>query len=416
MMKHLDEYRDAKIAKQLIQKIRSRVSRPWVVMDVCGGQTHNLVRYGIENELAGFVELIHGPGCPVCVTSSQCIDLAVELCQRPHTIVASFGDMIRVPGSASSLSVARSQGGKIRIVYSPVDAVAIAAENPESQVVFFAVGFETTVPSTAIAVLQAAELGLKNFSILSAHVRVLPAMRTILDMPDNRVDAFLAAGHVCCITGYADYEPFVNDYQVPVIVTGFEPIDLLEGILRGVELLEQGIAKVENRYGRGVHRDGNLAAQKLIDRVYVTDDSDWRGFGTISGGGYRLRQEYAAFDARIRFGCKQELRTIETCKCRGADVMSGKIKPKECAEFGINCTPESPLGAPMVSSEGACAAVAPYRIQDTLDVMQRHTSVGKPALICDVRFRKLLPVLIARGLGADQRLDEPLAAMLPRIC
>jgi hydrogenase expression/formation protein HypD len=363
-MKYLDEYRDATLAKKLIQKIRSRVTRPWVVMDVCGGQTHNLVRYGIENELEGFVELIHGPGCPVCVTSGELIDFAVKLCQRPQTIVASFGDMLRVPGNTDSLMQARSQGGKVRIVYSPIDAVTIAAQNPESQVVFFAVGFETTAPSTALAVLQAAELGLKNFSVLPAHVRVLPAMRTIMDMPGNRVDAFLAAGHVCCITGYADYEPFVRAYQVPVIVTGFEPIDLLEGILRSVELLEQKLATVENRYGRGVQRDGNLAAQALIDRVYAADDRDWRGFGTISGGGYRLRNEYASFDACKRFPYKPDTQGCSEKQCRGADVMSGKIKPKQCPEFGITCTPESPLGAPMVSSEGACAAY--YRFEPVL--------------------------------------------------
>lgn len=363
-MKYLDEYRDARVARKLIQEIRARATRLWMVMDVCGGQTHNLVRYGIENELAGFVELIHGPGCPVCVTSSELIDFAVELCKRPRTIVASFGDMIRVPGNSDSLMQARSHGGSVRIVYSPIDAVTIAAQNPESQVVFFAVGFETTAPSTALAILQAAELGLENFSVVPAHVRVLPAMRTIMEMPGNRVDAFLAAGHVCSVTGYADYEPFAKEFQVPVVVTGFEPIDLLEGILRSVEMLEQNIATVENRYGRGVQRDGNLAAQALIDRVYVADDRDWRGFGTISGGGYCLRNEFDSFNACKQFPCERKIQAIETSKCRGADVMSGKIKPKQCPEFGICCTPESPLGAPMVSSEGACAAY--YRFEPVL--------------------------------------------------
>lgn len=364
-MKYLDEFRDVAVARKLILQIRQRVTRPWVLMDVCGGQTHSLVRYGIENELAGYVELIHGPGCPVCVTSTELIDFAVALSMQPKTILVSFGDMIRVPGSRESLMQARSRGGMVKIVYSPVDAVAIAAQHPDSQVVFFAVGFETTAPATALAVLQAAQLGLNNFSILSAHVRVLPAMRTIMEMPENRVCAFLAAGHVCSITGFADYEPFVSAFQVLVVVTGFEPIDLLEGILRSVELLEQGVVAVDNRYGRSVQREGNKSAQALIDRVYIADDRDWRGFGTISGGGYRLRNEYAAFDACVRFAYKQETEAsasaIAKNQCRGADVMSGKIKPKQCTAFGTTCTPESPLGAPMVSSEGACAAY--YRFE-----------------------------------------------------
>lgn len=360
-MKYLDEFRDVKAAKNLIERIRQQATRPWVLMDVCGGQTHSLVRYGIERELAGTVELIHGPGCPVCVTSTELIDFAVTLSLQPQTVVTSFGDMIRVPGGRESLMQARSQGGKLQIVYSPVDAVALARQNPDQEVVFFAVGFETTAPATALAVMQAAELGLTNFSIVPAHVRVLPAMETIMAMPDNRVEAFLAAGHVCSVTGYDLYKPFVAKHRVPVVVTGFEPIDLLEGILRSVTLLEQSQAVVENRYGRGVQRAGNTTAQSLIDNVYEVDDRNWRGFGTISGGGYRLRLNYAAFDACKKFPDRFPTNTQTDSNCRGADVMSGRIKPIQCPAFGITCTPESPLGAPMVSGEGACAAY--YRFE-----------------------------------------------------
>ncbi|MGB7344711.1 MAG: hydrogenase formation protein HypD [Pirellulaceae bacterium] len=368
-MKYLDEYRDANNAKELIQRIRSVTSRPWVLMDVCGGQTHSLLRYGIERELAGCVELIHGPGCPVCVTSTEVIDFAVAIALQPGTMLASFGDMIRVPGSDASLMDARSRGGSVKIVYTPIDAVSFAQQHPDTQVVFVAVGFETTAPATAIAVMQAAELGLDNFSILPAHVRVLPAMKAIMDMPDNRVEAFLAAGHVCSVTGFEVYESFARQYQVPVVVTGFEPVDLLRGILRSIELLEEGKSVVENRYGRSVKRQGNLAAQAVIDRVYVADDNDWRGFGTISGGGYRLRSEYAGFDARVRFEHLAPIQTTKANECRGADVMSGRIKPKQCPAFGKTCTPESPLGAPMVSSEGACAAY--YRYQPSVYEISR---------------------------------------------
>jgi hydrogenase expression/formation protein HypD len=356
MMKYLDEFRDIRSSRLLVEQIRRHATRPWVLMDVCGGQTHSLVRYGIEQELTGTVELIHGPGCPVCVTSTETIDFAVALSQRPQTIVASFGDMIRVPGSGDSLLQARSRGGKLKIVYSPVDAVEWARLNPDLEVVFFAVGFETTAPATALALIQAEDLGLSNFSIIAAHVSVLPAMHTIMEMPDNRVQGFLAAGHVCSITGYELYTPFVAKYQVPVVVTGFEPIDLLEGILHSVTMLEDSQAVVENCYGRGVRRMGNLAAQSLIDRVYETDDRDWRGFGKIAGGGYRLRSQYAGFDACKKFTGMFPQDSITASECRGADVMSGRIKPKQCPAFGTTCTPEHPLGAPMVSSEGACAA------------------------------------------------------------
>ncbi|TWU50568.1 Hydrogenase isoenzymes formation protein HypD [Rubripirellula tenax] len=355
-MKYLDEFRDIQAARSLIQRIRQAATRPWVLMDVCGGQTHSLVRSGIEQELIGSVELIHGPGCPVCVTSTQLIDFAVALSLRPQTIVASFGDMIRVPGAGGSLMQARSRGGDLQMVYSPVDAIEFAKTHPDHEVVFFAVGFETTAPATALAVIQAVELNLSNFTIVPAHVRVLPAMEAIMAMPDNRVEGFLAAGHVCSITGFDVYEPFVSKHQVPVVVTGFEPMDLLEGILRSLTLLETSQAVVENCYGRGVQRNGNVSAQSLIDRVYEIDDRDWRGFGTISGGGYRLRSPFVRFDACEKFADVFPREQATETTCRGADVMSGRIKPKQCPAFGTTCTPESPLGAPMVSSEGACAA------------------------------------------------------------
>ncbi len=360
-MIHLDEYRDAAASQSLITDIRARATRPWVLMDVCGGQTHNLVRYGIERELADCVELIHGPGCPVCVTATELIDFAVALALRPNTIVASFGDMLRVPGSSQSLMQARERGGKIQIVYSPLDALALARQHPKAEIVFLAVGFETTAPATALAVIQATQLSLNNFSIVPAHVRVLPAMETIMQMPDNRVEGFLAAGHVCCITGFESYQPFASRFRVPIVITGFEPIDLLRGILKTVELLETGQAIVKNQYSRTVQRQGNLAAQSIIDQVYEVDDRDWRGFGTISGGGYRLRAEYSLMDARQKFADVLPPKGRGDVDCRGADVMSGKIKPKQCPAFATTCTPQSPLGAPMVSSEGACAAY--YRFE-----------------------------------------------------
>ena len=355
-MKYLDEFRCCTVGKTLIEQIRHHATRRWVLMDVCGGQTHGLVRYGIEQELEGCIELIHGPGCPVCVTSIPLIDFAIDLSTRPGVILASFGDMIRVPGSHDSLNRARGRGGNVKIVYSPVDAVALAAENPDCQIIFFAVGFETTVPATALAVLQADRLGLTNFFVVPSHVRVLPAMEAIMEMPDNRVEGFLAAGHVCSITGHSIYDPFVDRYQIPVVVTGFQPIDLLRGILRCVQMLEQGTFAVRNCYGRSVRRNGSRHAQSLIDRVYVAEDRDWRGFGRISGGGYCLREEFKRFDASARFAGLETHHTGDTSRCRGSDVMSGKIKPKQCPEFGVRCTPEAPLGAPMVSSEGACAA------------------------------------------------------------
>lgn len=360
-MKYVDEFRDADIARRLVGEIRRVVTRRWVLMEVCGGQTHSLLRYGIEAELADCVELIHGPGCPVCVTPVEAIDFARELSLRPGVIVTSFGDMLRVPGSNGSLLDARSQGATVRTDYSPLDAVDLARKNPRAQVVFFAVGFETTAPATALAALQAQRLGLENFSLLVAHVRVQPAMEALLEAQDNRIQAFLAAGHVCAVMGYDSYADLVLRYRVPVVVTGFEPVDLLQGILECVRQLEQGQATVINCYGRSVHDGGNRAAQDIVSRVYEIADRPWRGLGVIPAGGLALRKEFARFDAVRRFATGVLLPVVDDTRCHSGDVLSGRIRPTECPSFGTDCRPETPLGAPMVSSEGACAAYYQYR-------------------------------------------------------
>jgi hydrogenase expression/formation protein HypD len=360
-MKFVNEFRDPILAQRLVDEIRSHVSQRWTLMDVCGGQTHSLLRYGIEEALSDCVELIHGPGCPVCVTPSDAIDFALQLAIQPDVILASFGDMLRVPGTRESLLDVRARGGQVRIVYSPLDAVQIAKNNPNEQVVFFAVGFETTAPATALAILQAEQLGLDNFSVLVSHVRVLPAMETLMQNPESRVNGFLAAGHVCTITGFSEYDAFVERFQVPVVVTGFEPLDLLHGILESIRLLESGRAAVVNCYGRSARRAGNQDAIGILNRVYEVADCSWRGFGIIEAGGLRLRGEYSAFDASLRFGsCKMSHVNLAEL-CLSAEVMSGRIKPPECPFFGNRCTPDSPLGAPMVSSEGACSAYMRYR-------------------------------------------------------
>ena len=330
-------------------------------MEVCGGQTHGLLRHGIEAELTGTIELIHGPGCPVCVTPLDGIDFAQQLALRDDVILASFGDMLRVPGSRSSLLETKAAGGRVQIVYSPLDAVEIAKRHPQNQVVFFAVGFETTAPATALAVQNAKRNDVDNFSLLVAHVRVLPAMEVLVLSPDNRVQGFLAAGHVCTITGYESYEPFAERYKLPVVVTGFEPLDLLDGILACVMQLESGEARVENQYARSVRRSGNITAKDIVHEVYEVCDRAWRGCGVIPGGGLQLRERYRFFDARTRFENLTQLPIIECEECCGADVLSGRIKPPECPAFGRTCQPETPLGAPMVSSEGACAAYYRYR-------------------------------------------------------
>ena len=358
-MKFVDEYRDADRTRGLIADIQRLATRRWTIMEVCGGQTHSLLRHGLDTALAQRVELIHGPGCPVCVTSAEAIDFALDMARRPDVAVLSFGDMLRVPGARGSLLQARAAGADVRLAYSPLDAVTVAQHTPEKQIVFFAVGFETTAPATALAVKRAAALRLKNFTLLAAHVRVLPAMELLCDAPDCRVQGFLAAGHVCAVLGYEDYAPFVERRRLPVVVAGFEPVDLLLALRECVRQLEAGEAAVTNCYCRGVHAAGNHQARAHIAAVYEPCDRDWRGIGVVPAGGFALRQEYAAFDARRRFA--RELPMLPaSAECRAGEVLTGRLKPTDCAHFGKRCTPETPLGAPMVSAEGACAAYHRY--------------------------------------------------------
>jgi hydrogenase expression/formation protein HypD len=358
-MKYLSEYRDPAIARSLVRQIRATATRAWRLMEVCGGQTHTIVRQGLDELLAGAVEMIHGPGCPVCVTPLEQIDRAVALASRPDVIFASFGDMLRVPGSECDLLRVRARGGEVRIVYSPLDALEIARRTPDKQVVFFAVGFETTAPANAMAVWRAKELGVSNFSLLVSHVTVPPAMTALLDAPERLVDGFLAAGHVCTIMGWEEYDPIAERYRVPIVVTGFEPLDLLEGIFLAVRQLEAGEARVENQYVRSVRREGNRSAQSLVSTVFELADRKWRGLGEIPRSGLALRPEYADFDAVTRFGL-EAISTPEPAECHAGEVLSGRLKPFDCPAFGTLCTPEHPLGAPMVSSEGACAAYFNY--------------------------------------------------------
>jgi hydrogenase expression/formation protein HypD len=358
-MKYVDEYRQADLCHQLIEEIRRTATRSWTIMEVCGGQTHGLLRYGIDTALEGSVRLIHGPGCPVCVTPVESIDAAVELAQRPGVLVTSFGDMLRVPGSRHSLLWARGQGGQVRMVLSPLDSVKLAEQDPDQHVVFFAVGFETTAPATALAVQQAGKLQLENFSLLVSHVRVLPAMEMLAASPDNSVQGFLGAGHVCTVAGYDDYREFASRYHLPVVVTGFEPVDLLLGILACVRQLEAGEARVENCYGRSAAAAGNRQALAIVDDVFEACDRPWRGLGVIPGGGHRLRAKWARFDAERRFHL-DTLTDREPSECPSGRILTGQMKPTECEFFGTRCTPESPLGAPMVSAEGACAAYHRY--------------------------------------------------------
>jgi hydrogenase expression/formation protein HypD len=358
-MKYLSEYRDGAVAQALIGRIRASVSRCWTLMEVCGGQTHTIVRQGLDELLEGAVEMIHGPGCPVCVTPLEQIDKALMLAARPEVIFTSFGDMLRVPGSECDLLQVRARGGQIRVVYSPLDALELAIRTPDRQVVFFAVGFETTAPANAMAVWRARQLGVQNFSILVSHVTVPPAMMAILAAPENRVQAFLAAGHVCSVMGWEEYEPIAEQYRVPIIVTGFEPVDILEGMLLAVKQLEAGRHVVENQYVRSVRREGTRPAQDLVRKVFRLADRQWRGIGAIPRSGLALREEYADFDAEVRFGL-EAISVAEPAECRAGDVLRGNLKPPQCPAFGTRCTPEHPLGAPMVSSEGACAAYYNY--------------------------------------------------------
>jgi hydrogenase expression/formation protein HypD len=359
-MKYLDEYRDAAAAQQYAQRLRQVTTRPWSLMEVCGGQTHAIVKFGLDELLPKLVTLIHGPGCPVCVTPLELIDKSLEIAARPEVIFCSFGDMLRVPGSKDDLLSVKARGGDVRMVYSPMDAVKLAQEHPAKEVVFFGVGFETTAPATAMAVYQAAQKGLKNFSLLVSHVLVPPAMEAILGSPDCRVQGFLAAGHVCTIMGYEEYFPIAAKYHVPIVVTGFEPLDILQGVLMCVEQLESGRAEVENQYSRAVRQEGNRPAQRLIREVFRVIPRKWRGVGEIPQSGLGLSTAYAAFDAERRFGVA-EMRVEEPSECLSGLVLQGKIKPHECPAFGTRCTPEHPLGATMVSSEGACAAYYRYR-------------------------------------------------------
>jgi len=360
-LKYIDEYRNRELAVRYSEMIAAEVSKPWKIMEVCGGQTNCIVRYGLDRMLPSDITLIHGPGCPVCVTSVALIDRALAVAALPGVIFCSFGDMLRVPGSSSDLLSVKARGADVRMVYSPLDAVSLAAANPHRQIVFFAVGFETTAPVTAMAVRRAEAGGLSNFSMIVAHVRVPPVMKVILSSPNTRIDGFLAAGHVCAVTGFREYESFSGEYGVPVVVTGFEPLDILQGVLMTVRQLETGVSRVQNQYSRVVNRDSG-AAWELLDSVYEIVDRNWRGLGVISGGGFDLRSRYRRFDASDRFQVPS-VEVEENTGCRSGDVLKGIITPVECCKFSAVCTPENPLGAPMVSSEGACAAYYRYRRQ-----------------------------------------------------
>ena len=359
-MKFVSEYRDPKAAERLAAAIRQKVTRPWTIMEICGGQTHAIVKFGLDELLPRGVTLVHGPGCPVCVTPAELIDQAVALALRPGVILCSFGDMLRVPGTGVDLLTAKARGGDVRIVYSPLDAVTLAKENPKREVVFFAVGFETTAPANAMAVLRAQRDGLANFSLLVSHVLVPPAMRAILGAPDNRVQGFLAAGHVCAVMGTAEYEPIARRYRVPVVVTGFEPVDILEGTLRCIRQLEAGRAEVENAYARVVRPAGNKPARAIVEKVFSVVDRNWRGLGPIPQSGWDLCEALAGYDAVRKFRLTPSA-PDNAGECVSGEIMRGVKKPHHCPAFGTRCTPEHPIGAPMVSSEGACAAYYRYR-------------------------------------------------------
>jgi hydrogenase expression/formation protein HypD len=359
-VKYLDEFADPALARAMLDEIARTVTRPWALMEVCGGQTHTIIRNGIDQLLPDEVELIHGPGCPVCVTPLETIDRALAIAAQPGVIFCSFGDMLRVPGSKDDLLTVKSRGGDVRVVYSPLDAVRLAQDNPDRQVVFFGIGFETTAPANAMTVKLAKQWGLTNFSLLVSHVLVPPAIRAIMDSPTRRVQGFLAAGHVCTVMGTSEYVPLVEQYQVPIVVTGFEPLDVLEGIRRTLAQLESGRAELENAYPRAVADEGNKAAQAVVHDVFATCDRSWRGIGMIPQSGWRLADAWADYDAEHRFDVGG-ITTQESPLCRSGEVLQGLIKPNECAAFGTTCTPRRPLGAPMVSSEGACAAYYQFR-------------------------------------------------------
>src|SRR5450759_1043940 len=377
-MKYIDEYRDADLTRKLLADLQKTITRDWTLMEVCGGQTHSIIKSGLDQMLPPQIELVHGPGCPVCVTPLEQVDKAIALASLPEVIFSSYGDMLRVPGSKQDLFAVKAQGGDVRIVYSPLDALKIAKDNPNKTVIFFAIGFETTAPANAMAVLQANAQGLKNFAVLVSHVTVPAAISALMDSsraetgttssraeygttsPDMKVDGFLAAGHVFTVMGFWEYEPLVEKYKIPIVVTGFEPVDLLNGILKCVRQLEAGTYKVENAYERSVSREGNRPAQAVIKQVFEMTDRAWRGIGVIPMSGYKLRPEFAAFDAEKRFPEVQAIKTKENPLCISGLVLQGRKKPSECEAFGKECTPQTPLGATMVSSEGACAAYYRY--------------------------------------------------------
>ena len=356
----LQGYRDAGLVKSVVREIRERITQSWTLMEICGGQTHAIMQYGLDQLLPDEIELVHGPGCPVCVTALELIDQALWIARQPGVIFTSFGDMLRVPGSQGDLFSARASGGDVRVVYSPMDAVKIAREHPDQEIVFFAIGFETTAPANAMAVIQAHKLGLDNFTILPANVLVPPAMHAILSSPGSRIQGFLAAGHVCAVMGYWEYPPIAEQYQTPIVVTGFEPLDLVNGILQAVILLEEQRVSVENAYPRAVSYQGNTAAQDLIQQVFMPVDRSWRGIGMIPQSGYGLRPEFQKFNAVQHFDTA-EINTQESAVCLAGQVLQGLKRPNQCPAFGTLCTPQTPLGAPMVSSEGACAAYYRYR-------------------------------------------------------
>ncbi len=359
-MKFVDEYRDQEKAEQIAQAIARITTRQWSIMEVCGGQTHSIVKYGIDELLPKQISLLHGPGCPVCVTPLEIVDKALQIAARPEVIFCSFGDMLRVPGSGGDLFSVKAKGGDVRIVYSPLDALKLARENPQRQVVFFAVGFETTAPANAMVVFQAQQQKVANFSVLVSHVLVPPAIAAILSAPDNRTQGFLAAGHVCTVMGFEEYFQLAEKFHVPIVVTGFEPLDILQGILMCVGQLEAGRAQVENQYARSVQRQGNRPAQALMSKVFRIVPRKWRGVGEIPASGYGLSDEFSAYDAELRFGVAGH-HVDEDSECISGQVLRGVKKPQECPAFGVRCSPERPLGATMVSSEGACAAYYQYR-------------------------------------------------------
>jgi hydrogenase expression/formation protein HypD len=363
-LKYLDEFRDPVVAKKILDEIHAVTTQPWVIMEICGGQTHSIIRNGIDQVLPKEIELVHGPGCPVCVTPLEIIDRAIEIAGRPDVIFTSFGDMLRVPGSHKDLFMVRSEGGDVRTVFSPLESLKIARENPDKEVVFFAVGFETTAPGNAMAIAQAAKEGLSNFSELVSHVLVPPAMEALLSSPSNRVQGYLAAGHVCTVMGWDEYTPIAEKYKVPIVITGFEPMDVLDGILHTVKQLEAGTHVVENCYTRIVEEGGNQAAQSIIQDVFAITDRKWRGIGEIPVSGFKISEKYAAHDAEFKFDVG-DIHADEPEICISGVILQGLKKPHDCPAFGKECTPQSPLGATMVSSEGACAAY--YKYQRILD-------------------------------------------------